>query len=139
MNVVWKCLRRLWSPEQISNHLRDTDKLHISHEDDLSIHLADLKHGGTLYCSLRHALKQRRKRYGAYDSRGRLAGKRMIRERPKGVEGRRTIGHWEIDTVLGKGSRHCIVSLVERKERLPAHRQAAIQDRLANLNPYQSA
>ncbi len=115
LNVVWKCLRRLWSPEQISNHLRDTDKLHISHETIYRYIWRDLKHGGTLYCSLRHALKQRRKRYGAYDSRGRLAGKRMIRERPKGVEGRRTIGHWEIDTVLGKGSRHCIVSLVERK------------------------
>jgi IS30 family transposase len=25
------------------------------------------------------------------------------------------VGHWEIDTVLGQGSRHCIVSLVERK------------------------
>jgi IS30 family transposase len=112
---VWKCLHRLWSPEQISNHLRDTGKLRISHETIYRYIWRDLRFGGTLYCSLRHALKQRRKRYGAYDSRGRLAGKRMIQERPQSVEGRKTIGHWEIDTVLGKGSRHCIVSLVERK------------------------
>src|SRR5437773_9023479 len=34
--------------------------------------------GGTLYQHLRGARKQRRKRYGRYDSRGRLAGKRPI-------------------------------------------------------------
>ena len=28
---------------------------------------------------------------------------------------RRQIGHWEIDTVIGTGDLHCIVSLVERK------------------------
>jgi IS30 family transposase len=64
---------------------------------------------------LRCANKQRRKRYKAYDSRGRLAGKRNIADRPAEVETRRTQGHWEIDTVMGKGSKHCIVTLVERK------------------------
>lgn len=112
---VWKCLHRLWSPEQISNHLRKTRQLRISHETIYRYIWRDLKCGGTLHRSLRHALKQRRKRYRSYDSRGRLAGKRMIHQRPRGVESRRTVGHWEIDTVLGKGSKHCIVSLVERK------------------------
>jgi len=42
--------------------------------------------GGDLYAHLRGAFKQRRKRYGAYDSRGRLAGERHISERPKDVE-----------------------------------------------------
>ena len=44
-----------------------------------------------------------------------MAGKRHISERPKSVEGRRHRGHWEIDTVMGKGSPDCIVTLVERK------------------------
>lgn len=44
-----------------------------------------------------------------------MAGKRHISERPKSVEGRRYRGHWEIDTVMGKGSKDCIVTLVERK------------------------
>src|SRR3954453_18852818 len=35
--------------------------------------------------------------------------------RPGSVQARRQLGHWEIDTVIGKGSQHCIVSLVERK------------------------
>lgn len=48
-------------------------------------------------------------------SRGRLAGKRHISERPSSVESRTTKGHWEIDTVMGRGSLDCIVTLVERK------------------------
>ena len=35
--------------------------------------------GGRLWKHLRQASKRRRKRYNAYDSRGRLAGKRLIR------------------------------------------------------------
>lgn len=56
-----------------------------------------------------------RKRCGSYDSRGRLAGKRSFSEQPLAVETRCQHGHWEIDTVMGMGSRDCIVSLVERK------------------------
>ena len=50
----------------------------------------------------------------AYDSRGRLADKRHITERPSSVEDREEVGHWEIDTVIGHGSKDCIVTLVER-------------------------
>ena len=70
--------------------------------------------GGELYKRLRCAMKQRRKRYGRYDSRGRLAGKRHLSQRPASVERRQAAGHWEIDTVMGTGSDHCIVTLVER-------------------------
>ena len=76
----------------------------------------DRRCGGTLHEHLRGARKRRfRKRYRSYDSRGRLAGKRHISERPAQVLGRRHIGHWEIDTVIGHGNQHCIGSLVERK------------------------
>ncbi len=34
--------------------------------------------------------------------------------RPKSVDERKTRGHWEIDTVMGKGSKHCVVTLVKR-------------------------
>jgi IS30 family transposase len=66
------------------------------------------------YKLLRQPGKKRRKRYGAYDSRGHLAGKRHISERPAAAENRTLLGHWEIDTVLGS-TKHCIVTLVERK------------------------
>jgi IS30 family transposase len=69
-----------------------------------------------LHTHLRGARKQRRKRYGQYDSRGRLAGKRWIVERPAIVEARGRIGDWEADTMLGALSdAHCLLSLVERK------------------------
>ena len=41
--------------------------------------------------------------------------KRHISERPNSAESRKIKGHWEVDTVMGKGSKDCIVTLVERK------------------------
>ena len=115
--MVEPLLRLDWSPEQVSAYLKRENLLNISHETIYLYVWADKEAGGALYTHLRSACKQRRKRYGAYDSRGRLAGKRHISERSKAVETRKTFGHWEIDTVLGKGSRDCIVTLVERKTR----------------------
>ena len=115
LRKVDNLLKLKWSPEQISGYLRRHGLLSISHETIYQHVWRDRRLGGTLYMHLRGARKQRRKRYGAYDSRGRLAGKRHISERPKAVELRRKIGHWEIDTVIGTGSRHCVVSIVERK------------------------
>jgi len=112
--VVEQLLRKDWSPEQVSGHLRRTGDLLISHETIYKWIWRDKAEGGTLWVHLRGARKQRRKRYGAYDSRGRLAGKRMIGERPLEVELRETVGHWEVDTVHGSG-KHSVVTLVERK------------------------
>jgi IS30 family transposase len=108
-------LRQWWSPRQISGRLRLDGTLSISHETIYRHVWRDLRCGGSLHTFLRGARKQRRKRYGAYDSRGRLAGKRHISERPPAAEQRSEIGHWEIDTVIGTGSRHCLVSTVDRK------------------------
>lgn len=87
----------------------------MSHETIYQYIWRDKAAGGQLWRHLRQASKRRRKRYNAYDSRGRLAGKRHISERPKIVETRRTREHLEIDTVMGTGSKHCIVTIVERK------------------------
>ena len=115
LEQVESLLRRRWSPEQISGRLRAQGTLAISHETIYRHVWRDKHYGGSLFTFLRGARKRRRKRYGAYDSRGRLAGKRHISQRPPAAELRTEIGHWEIDTVIGKGSRHCIVNLVERK------------------------
>jgi IS30 family transposase len=89
-------------------------ELRISHETIYRYVWNDRARGGSLYRDFRQAAKKRRKRYRAYDSRGRLAGKRHISERPRTVEKRRQPGHWEIDTVMGDGARHCVLTLVER-------------------------
>ncbi|MCA1614000.1 MAG: IS30 family transposase [Acidobacteria bacterium] len=108
-------LQRLWSPEQVAGHLARSGLLSISHETIYRHVWRDKRQGGLLYTHLRCARKRRRKRYGAYDSRGRLVGKRMISERPEEVEERSHVGHWEADTVMGAGSKDCVVTLVERK------------------------
>jgi IS30 family transposase len=111
--LVLELLREKWSPEQIAGWLARHGRLRISHETIYRFIWRNKKRGGSHYTPLRHAGKKRRKRYGSYDSRGRLAGKRRIEERPQAVETREDVGHWEIDTVLGPG-RPCIVTLVER-------------------------
>jgi IS30 family transposase len=113
--MVDMLLVKKWSPEQISGHLRSTNQFRISHETIYRHVWANQEQGGRLYLHLRGSGKQRRKRYRSRDSRGKLAGKRMIGERPASVEDRRRLGHWEIDTVMGKGDKDCIVTLVERK------------------------
>ena len=113
--VVVALLNQEWSPEQISGRLRKRGRLRISHETIYRFVWADRRLGGCLYRHLRGAQKKRRKRYGRYDSRGRLAGKRHISERPPGAENRSRFGHLEGDTVLGSSDKHCILTLVDRK------------------------
>ena len=113
--LIDELLCRQWSPEQVAGHLRRTGQLTISHETIYRHVWRDKGDGGLLYTHLRGARKRRRKRYGSRDSRGRLAGKRMISERPAEVETRQRVGHWEADTVAGTGGKDCVLTLVERK------------------------
>ncbi|MET0649339.1 MAG: IS30 family transposase [Pyrinomonadaceae bacterium] len=90
----------------------------MSHETLYRHIRRDKQQGGVLYTHLRGARKKRRKRYGSYDSRGRLAGKCLISVRPAEVEARERVGHREADTVMGTGDGDCVVTLVERKSGL---------------------
>src|SRR4030042_3915344 len=58
-------LRLDLSPEQISGYLKNEFNIHISHETIYQYVLADKANGGDLYEHLRHASKQKRKRYGS--------------------------------------------------------------------------
>jgi IS30 family transposase len=114
--LVRSCLERQWSPEQIAGRLRREGRLRISHETIYRHVWADKRAGGSLYTQLRGAPKRFRKRYGYYDRRGRLTGKRPITARPAVVTTRERIGDWEVDTMLGAGQAGpCVLSLVERK------------------------
>ncbi|MBB5351825.1 IS30 family transposase [Haloferula luteola] len=112
--IVRSLLRRKLSPMQVSGVLKRFRIVSISHETIYQHAWDDRRYGGDLHTNLRQASKKRRKRYGQYDSRGRLAGKRPIAPRPIGAENRSRLGHWEMDTVLGSG-KACILTLVERK------------------------
>jgi len=111
--LIAQLLRADLSPEQVSGLLWLEGRLHVSHETIYRYIWQDKRVGGDLYRRLRQRRK-RRKRYGTREKRGRVSGKRHISERPAAVEARREFGHWEVDTVVGTGTKHCIVSLVER-------------------------
>ena len=117
LQIVILLLRLDWSPEQIAGWLRVHRVFNISHETIYRHVWYDRIYGGTLYTHLRQAGKQRRKRYRAYDSRGILAGKRHVSERPPGAENRSRFGHWEIDTIIGANDQHCIATMVDRKSK----------------------
>ena len=114
--MVEPCLRQQWSPEQAAGWLRRKRQLSISHETIYRHIWRDRKTAGRLYLHLRCSPKQRRKRYGRYDSHGRLAGKRPISERPVGAKNRSRVGHIEADTIIGNISdKHCALTFVDRK------------------------
>lgn len=113
--LVREKLHEYWSPEQISGRFRRKGILRISHESIYRYIWNNMVNGGSLYLLLRGAVKKRRKRYRSYDSRGRLAGKRHISERPRAAETRSRIGHLEGDTIMGGPDQHCALTLVDRK------------------------
>jgi IS30 family transposase len=115
--LIEALIRQEWSPEQVSDWLKDNYGLQISHEWIYQYILMDKHAGGDLHRHLR-CQKKRRKRYGSYDRRGKLKNRVSIDERPATVDTRQRLGDWEVDTIIGKGHRHAIVSLVERKSRL---------------------
>ncbi len=116
----WKLVESLialdWSPEQISDHCRDNQSMHISHEWIYQYIYQDKRDGGNLWEHLR-CRKKRKKRYGSYEKRGQIPNRTMIDERPKVAADRSRLGDWEADTIIGKGGRGAIVTLVERKSR----------------------
>jgi IS30 family transposase len=84
----------LWQYKQVWMH----------HETVYQWLYADKAVGGRLYKHLRIVSKPYRKRYGSYDSRGKIKSRVDIDERPAIVETRTRLGDWEGDTVIGEGS-----------------------------------
>ena len=111
---VSRQLMRKWSPAQIAGRRRMRGARTMSKETIYRFVRRDRRAGGQLWRQLRIVSKYGRKRRGSPATRGRLVGKRHISERPKVVERRRQLGHWEGDTVMGADQRHCVLTLVER-------------------------
>ena len=110
---VEQLLREYWSPEQISLWLIKAEGAGASHESIYQYIYWDKQLGGDLHTYLR-CKKQKRKRYGVYDRRGKLTNQVSIDERPAIVEDREREGDWEVDTIIGKNHKQAIVSITER-------------------------
>jgi len=115
LQQVDAALRRRLSPEQIVGAFRAAGKTVPSHETIYRRLRRDKLNGGTLFRNTRIMSKFGRKRYRSRPTRGVLLGKRHISERARIVETRGRLGDWEADTVMGTGSSHCLLTLVERK------------------------
>ena len=113
---IEKLIRLDWSPEQISDQLGKEQRLKISHEWIYQYIYKDKWAGGELFRHLR-CRKKRRKRYGSHEKRGQIPNRTSIDERPRVVSERSRLGDWEADTIIGKGKKGAIVTLVDRKSR----------------------
>ena len=117
-NQVWQLVEALireeWSPEQVVGRVAMEQGVSISHEWIYQYIYADKHSSGDLYRYLR-CQKVRRKRYGIYSRRGTIPNQVSIDERPAIVDAKRRFGDGEGDTVIGKGHRGALVTLVERK------------------------
>ena len=107
-------LRQEWSPDEIGERLRLEGQRAVSHEWIYQHVYADKKNGGDLHNFLR-CQKQRKKRYGSNNRRGKIPNRVGIEQRPSVVDQKSRFGDWESDTIIGKGHKGAIVSLVERK------------------------
>ena len=111
-------LEKTWSPEQIAGRLR------LDYQDDKSMKIGfktiyrwlyqkNLAKGNV------NRLRRKGKSLNPKETRDKFNIGKSIKDRPKEVRKRETIGHWELDTVVssrGK-SKACLSTFVERKSR----------------------
>lgn len=112
---IEQLIRQDLSPQQVVDYLKTHKNLSLHHETLYQWIYADKAAGGDLYTHLRVVSKPYRKRYGSYDRRGKIKNRVDIDERPAIVALRSRIGDWEGDTIIGKGHRGALLTMVERK------------------------
>lgn len=109
-----------WSPEQITGRIRmeydDMPSMWISHETLYTWIWQNKRQGGPWHLNLRQGHKKNKRRArGKADGRKTIRNRTWIDERPEEVNERNRLGDWEGDTLLGRGKKHAVVSLTERK------------------------
>ncbi|QRN03849.1 IS30 family transposase [Legionella sp. MW5194] len=113
-DLIKEKLQLYWSPEQISGYGKRHGLFEISHERIYQYIMVDKKSGGTLYLHLRYGKKKYRKRYGSPKRTHSIKNRIFIDDRPEVVNQKLRVGDWEIDTIIGKGHKDAIVTIVER-------------------------
>ena len=116
---VVELLKEGHSPDAISGRLKLTHRklpdMQISHESIYTWIYSKAVMGDELYKNLARGIKKRHRRLNKRRSRIQIPDRTSIHSRPKSVERRCRLGHWEGDTIIGKGHQGCIATLVERK------------------------
>lgn len=112
------------SPDSIAGRLTlthaDNPAMQISHESIYQWTYEQARKGNDLYKYLPRGVRKRQRRMNKKLSRVQIPNRTSIHCRPDSVSRRRYKGHWEGDTIHGKGHSGYIVTLVERKSYLLA-------------------
>ena len=140
--LVERKLRQQWSPEQIADWLKRTQRIWLSHEGIYQYLRADRLAGGNWHAQLRRRLGLRRaRRSTAY--KGKITQRVSIDQRPSIVDEKSRIGDWEADLMLGGQGGGALLTVVERKSRwtcmarLPSKQSEVVAEALINLlRPY---
>jgi len=115
---VWEKLRCGWSPEQIAGRLKKkypNDKTwHICHETIYHYIYSEANKDKNLWEYLRRKQKRRRKKLGRKSQRVRIPDRISIHARPIVIDKRKQIGHWEGDSIVGKGHTNGLHTEYER-------------------------
>ena len=113
-NIIIKYIKIDWSPEQISNRLRNDKIANICYVSIYQFIEQDRLQGGVLYTHLRfHHTGHRRAKYGA-KHKGRIKDRVSISQRPVIVDDKTRLGDWEIDTIIGTNTKGAITTAVDR-------------------------
>lgn len=114
-------LRQGWSPEVIAGRLREEEHSGNPHWKICHETIYQYIYSGKyifedrpLFEYLRRKQKRRRKRGGRGCHRVRIPDRVSIHQRPKEVEKKKRVGHWEGDSLVGKGRKSGLHTEYER-------------------------
>lgn len=118
-DVIEEKLKVGWSPEQISIYLKQENIVSVSHELIYQYIDIDRKSGGILYKFLpRRGNRYKKRNIKVRAKIQKKAAKRIsISERPGKRILKKYIGHWEGDTIEGKGHRSGLGTFVDMKSK----------------------
>lgn len=118
---VFEHLRDGWSPEQISGRLKidypNNKKMRICHESIYQYIYSKKGKEFGLWEYLPWKQKKRKKHYGRKTHRSRIPHRVSIHKRSQKIDKRLEFGHWEGDSIVGKGRKQGIHTEVERMSR----------------------
>ncbi len=120
---VYKGLLSQWTPEQISGRIKEIYPndpiMSISHEA-IYRHIYTRPQASLNKKLIKLLVREKTRRRTPKKRRGtgsKIINQVSIDNRPKHIELRQEIGHWEGDLVIGKGHKSAIGTIVERKTR----------------------
>lgn len=118
-SLIMEQLKWGWSPQEIAGRLKkENNKVTvICHETIYNFIFDPGNKHLKLWQLLPRGKAKRRKWYGRKTQKEKIPNRVSIHDRPEEIETRKVFGHWEGDSVIGKGHKQAIHTEVERLSR----------------------